>query len=236
MQTPAMALRWLPLLLVLAALLPGAGSAQALKGEVLSIGDGDTIRVRQAGKAMTVRLACIDAPEMAQRPYGGHVPQRIHLNTGVPAVNAHERQVNGSSLDTTCLSSPADLGGNSRSLCSLGHEPRAPPPAAAVVGSHPGQARPLLGLHPRLGVPALAAGERGGHNHWLETKKPLEVESEYKIKLKAVVESRRMPNYCSQRPKERFACCHREQIRRPSATRQARCVFQDRPVRREMGG
>jgi len=65
-----MALRWLPLLLVLAALLPGAGSAQALKGEVLSIGDGDTIRVRQSGRAMTVRLACIDAPETAQRPYG----------------------------------------------------------------------------------------------------------------------------------------------------------------------
>jgi hypothetical protein len=40
MQTPAMALRWLPLLLVLAAVLPGAGSAQILRGEVLSIGDG----------------------------------------------------------------------------------------------------------------------------------------------------------------------------------------------------
>ncbi len=65
-----MALRWLPLPLVLAALLPGAGSAQALKGEVLSIGDGDTIRVRQAGKALTVRLACIDAPETAQSPWG----------------------------------------------------------------------------------------------------------------------------------------------------------------------
>jgi endonuclease YncB( thermonuclease family) len=37
---------------------------------VLSIGDGDTIRVRQAGKALTVRLACIDAPETAQSPYG----------------------------------------------------------------------------------------------------------------------------------------------------------------------
>jgi endonuclease YncB( thermonuclease family) len=37
---------------------------------VLSIGDGDTIRVRQAGGAMTVRLACIDAPETAQGPWG----------------------------------------------------------------------------------------------------------------------------------------------------------------------
>jgi hypothetical protein len=58
MQTPAMALCWLPLLLVLAALLPGAGSAQAFKGEVLPIGDGDTIRICQGGRAITVRLAC----------------------------------------------------------------------------------------------------------------------------------------------------------------------------------
>jgi endonuclease YncB( thermonuclease family) len=65
-----MAMRWLPLLLVLAVLLPGEGSAEALKAEVLSIGDGDTIRVRQGGRAITVRLACIDAPETAQSPYG----------------------------------------------------------------------------------------------------------------------------------------------------------------------
>ena len=38
-----MAMRWLPLLLGLAAVLPGAGSAQSIKVEVLSIGDGDTI-------------------------------------------------------------------------------------------------------------------------------------------------------------------------------------------------
>ena len=82
-----MALRWLPLLLVLAALLPGAGSAQALKGEVLSIGDGDTIRVRQGGRAITVRLACIDAPEMAQRPYGqqarSYLQQRLPIGREV---------------------------------------------------------------------------------------------------------------------------------------------------------
>jgi endonuclease YncB( thermonuclease family) len=77
-----MALRWLPLLLVLAALLPGAGSAQALKGEVLSIGDGDTIRVRQGGRAITVRLACIDTPETAQRPYGQQA--RSYLQQRLP--------------------------------------------------------------------------------------------------------------------------------------------------------
>jgi len=82
-----MAMRWLPLLLVLAALPPVAGSAQALKGEVLSIGDGDTIRVRQGGRAITVRLACIDAPETAQSPYGrqarSYLQQRLPIGREV---------------------------------------------------------------------------------------------------------------------------------------------------------
>ena len=78
-----MALRWLPLLLVLAALLPGAGSAQALKGEVLSIGDGDTIRVRQDGRAITVRLACIDAPETAQSPWGQHARRYLQQRLSI---------------------------------------------------------------------------------------------------------------------------------------------------------
>ena len=37
---------------------------------VLSVGDGDTLRVDDRGKRLTIRLACIDAPEMAQSPYG----------------------------------------------------------------------------------------------------------------------------------------------------------------------
>ena len=37
---------------------------------VLSIGDGDTLRVDDRGKRLTIRLACIDAPEMAQGSYG----------------------------------------------------------------------------------------------------------------------------------------------------------------------
>ena len=32
---------------------------------VLSVGDGDTLRVDDHGKRLTIRLACIDAPEMA---------------------------------------------------------------------------------------------------------------------------------------------------------------------------
>ena len=44
--------------------------AQAQSATVVSIGDGDTIRVRQGARAITVRLACIDAPETAQSPWG----------------------------------------------------------------------------------------------------------------------------------------------------------------------
>ena len=49
---------------------------------ILSIGDGDTIRVRQGGKVLTVRLACIDAPETAQNPYGPHA--RAYLQQRLP--------------------------------------------------------------------------------------------------------------------------------------------------------
>jgi endonuclease YncB( thermonuclease family) len=64
-------------LAVALALLPLAPAAAVPRpaATVLSIGDGDTIRVRQDGKAITVRLACIDAPETAQRPYGQNARQ-----------------------------------------------------------------------------------------------------------------------------------------------------------------
>ena len=38
---------------------------------VVSVGDGDTVRVSEGSKRVTVRLACIDAPETSQRPWGG---------------------------------------------------------------------------------------------------------------------------------------------------------------------
>jgi len=54
---------------------------------VVSVGDGDTIRVRMNGKPITVRLACIDAPETAQRPYGqqarNYLQQRLPLGSTV---------------------------------------------------------------------------------------------------------------------------------------------------------
>ena len=37
---------------------------------VISVGDGDTIRVSEGSRRITVRLACIDAPETSQRPWG----------------------------------------------------------------------------------------------------------------------------------------------------------------------
>ena len=61
---------------------PERAVAQGVKATILSIGDGDTIRVRQAGKALTVRLACIDAPETAQSPYGQQA--RAYLQQRLP--------------------------------------------------------------------------------------------------------------------------------------------------------
>lgn len=37
---------------------------------VLSVGDGDTITVTEGSRRIKVRLACIDAPETSQSPYG----------------------------------------------------------------------------------------------------------------------------------------------------------------------
>ena len=61
--------------------------AQTLRGEVVSIGDGDTIGVLSGGRTITVRLACIDAPEAAQSPYGQqarrYLQQRLPLGREV---------------------------------------------------------------------------------------------------------------------------------------------------------
>lgn len=41
------------------------------------MGDGDTLRVVDGSKRLTIRMACIDAPETAQRPYGAASRQRL---------------------------------------------------------------------------------------------------------------------------------------------------------------
>jgi len=66
-------------LATLAGLSSGSLRAEPLKGTVLSIGDGDTIRVLHGQQRLTIRLACIDAPEMAQAPYGAQ--SRAYLQT-----------------------------------------------------------------------------------------------------------------------------------------------------------
>jgi micrococcal nuclease len=58
-------------------LLPSSGWAENVTGQVMSVGDGDTIRVSTPGKILTVRLACIDAPETAQAPYGKASRRRL---------------------------------------------------------------------------------------------------------------------------------------------------------------
>jgi endonuclease YncB( thermonuclease family) len=82
-QTPTMTSKVLLVVMALAAVAwPADVASQAVSATVLSIGDGDTIRVRQAGKAITVRLACIDAPETAQSPYGQQA--RTYLQQRLP--------------------------------------------------------------------------------------------------------------------------------------------------------
>ena len=54
--------------LALAALAAWGQAASA--ATVLSIGDGDSISVLERGQTLKLRLACIDAPETAQSPYG----------------------------------------------------------------------------------------------------------------------------------------------------------------------
>ena len=53
-----------------ALLLPLCLTTSVNAAQVISVGDGDTIRVSEGSRRITVRLACIDAPETSQRPWG----------------------------------------------------------------------------------------------------------------------------------------------------------------------
>jgi micrococcal nuclease len=44
---------------------------------IISVGDGDTVGVQRGGKTITVRLACIDAPETAQEKWGQQAANRL---------------------------------------------------------------------------------------------------------------------------------------------------------------
>lgn len=58
-------------------LAPTTVLAQNASSTVVSVGDGDTLRIRQAGQVSTIRLACIDAPERAQSPWGQQSTSRL---------------------------------------------------------------------------------------------------------------------------------------------------------------
>ena len=45
-------------------------TSSANAATVVSVGDGDTIRVSEGSRRLAIRLACIDAPETSQRPWG----------------------------------------------------------------------------------------------------------------------------------------------------------------------
>jgi endonuclease YncB( thermonuclease family) len=51
-------------------LAPPLPAAALPAATVLSIADGDTLTVNESGQRHKVRLACIDAPELSQVPYG----------------------------------------------------------------------------------------------------------------------------------------------------------------------
>ena len=91
--------RWLIALLALATLaacstaveLPNAASTGEApttvasvnfpSATVVSVGDGDTMRINYQGQTITVRMACIDAPETAQTPWGPAATERLRQLT-----------------------------------------------------------------------------------------------------------------------------------------------------------
>lgn len=79
-----------PLLQPLAsALLAGLAlltATKAIAATVISVGDGDTLRVRDGGQQLTIRLACIDAPEMAQAPHGARARELLQRLAPVGSV------------------------------------------------------------------------------------------------------------------------------------------------------
>jgi endonuclease YncB( thermonuclease family) len=47
-----------------------AAPAAGYRATVLSVGDGETLRVQAGSRSITIRLACINAPETAQSLWG----------------------------------------------------------------------------------------------------------------------------------------------------------------------
>ncbi|BCL39717.1 thermonuclease family protein [Nostoc sp. MS1] len=65
-------------LLVLFSGVPTVAQTNLPSMTVVSVGDGDTLRVRnQQGQTITIRLGCVDAPEMKQTPWGQQSRTRL---------------------------------------------------------------------------------------------------------------------------------------------------------------
>jgi len=79
LNPPPLAALSLAVVMTMAATSTAAMAGPEVRATELSIGDGDTIRVQQGQQRLTIRLACIDAPEMAQAPYGAQA--RSYLQT-----------------------------------------------------------------------------------------------------------------------------------------------------------
>ncbi|BBD63019.1 SNase-like nuclease (plasmid) [Nostoc sp. HK-01] len=58
--------------------MPTVAQTSLPKMTVVSVGDGDTLRVHnQQGQPVTIRLACVDAPELKQNPWGQQSKARL---------------------------------------------------------------------------------------------------------------------------------------------------------------
>ena len=78
----------LPLVTIVGILSIASQARADFNGKIISVGDGDTLAVQSSSGKVTIRLACIDAPERAQAPMGAVSTQ--YLKSLVP-VNSNVR-------------------------------------------------------------------------------------------------------------------------------------------------
>lgn len=74
-------------------LTPEIASQSLPSTTVISVGDGDTLRMDRQGTNATVRLAFIDAPETSQTPYGPAATERLRQLTPEALPFSSERPI-----------------------------------------------------------------------------------------------------------------------------------------------
>lgn len=60
---------------------PAVASLNLPTATVVSVGDGDTLRMDYQGENITLRFACIDSPETSQTPWGPAATERLRQLT-----------------------------------------------------------------------------------------------------------------------------------------------------------